>query len=244
MLVANFVFQGTPSKGPAEAGLAGVLPKDRSLQLKVTKVLWAAGRLAAFEGREVGVSFEDAKQAAAAGAAKEVTVFGEVRGVGRSLALFAVGYRTDLAPAAAAKEVAALEEKSADEELSTRLAAADLVVQATIKGVAHAEEPKGKGGKPDPLEHEAHFDVATLEVAAVVDKAGKSAKPASAQSVKLLLPRGGDGAWAGQPVLAAGEAGFWFLHKAGEKGEAYLALDPLDHRAQLRLSSSQLFATK
>jgi hypothetical protein len=236
---AKFVFQGTVRK--VKAALAEVPVSDRTVVVRVDRVIQAPDVLRDIAGQEVTVRLAPGEEVKAG----QTLVFYTNGWIfGKSVAVQSVGHEEATAPA-----VAALASHPRDpvrslrtREATTQAAGADLIVTGRVSAVrlpeveAQARSAAVAGGRTAerisehaPVWHEAVIDV---------DEVHKGSH--SARQVVVRFPSSTDVRWYKAPKFHTGQEGVFLLHRdqlGGARALAaapgagpgeYTALDPAD----------------
>jgi hypothetical protein len=210
---AEFIFRGTVQK-PGAANLEVVEANARTAVVRVDEVLKAADTLDDFTGREITVFL---RQPSSMRAGDQGTFFTKVGLLGESLGVVELGRRTGSALNLKA-QIASAGSQALEQDLRTRVAAADLVVSGRILSTrATYDEPKsGVLTEHDPLWWEAVLEVRKVVKGQVTEK-----------TVTFWFPASLDVMWAFAPKPSAGQEGTWLLHRQAteDRGGVYAAVD-------------------
>lgn len=206
---AEFIFRGTVQKTGA-ANLSIVEPNARTAVVRVDEVLKASGTLDDFSGQEVTVFLSEALNPG-----DQRLFFTQVRLLGESLGVQEVG-RPAGSVAELKAQVGTAKAELLRENLTVRLAGADLAVSGRVRSLRAAEAAPESG----PVsEHDPQWRVAELEVRSVLK--GR----VTTKTVTFWYPGSADVMWASVPKPAVGQEGTWLLHaQAPENGAAVLAI--------------------
>jgi hypothetical protein len=210
---AEFVFRGTVQK-PAAANLEVVEADARTAIVRVDEVLKAADTLDDFTGREVTLFL---RQPDSVKAGEQRIFFTKVGLLGESLGVVELGRVTGSAASLKA-QVASAGNQSLEQDLRTRLAAADLAVSGRILSTraTYAQPKSGTVTEHDPLWWEAVLEVRKVVKGQVTEK-----------TVTFWFPSSLDVMWAFAPKPSPGQEGTWLLHSQATEGRGavYAAVD-------------------
>ncbi|MFN7960955.1 MAG: hypothetical protein U0002_06755 [Thermoanaerobaculia bacterium] len=194
---SDFVFRGTIQSTGA-ANLSIVEPGPTTAVVRVDAVLRKGGSLDDFTGQAVTVFLSEA-----ASPGESRVFFTRVRLIGEALGVEEVGRAAGTAAELGPRVVAA-DQALLREALSTRLAAADLVVTGRVV----ATRPALAESSSNPTtEHDPQWRQAVLAIASTLK--GRVAE----KTVTFWYPASLDLHWAGVPKPQVGEQGTWLLHR-------------------------------
>jgi hypothetical protein len=213
---SGFVFEASVEQ--LEASTASGFPATtESAVVRVTSILRSPPALANYVGQSITVQLKppvDLK------AGDQAVFFTHGVHYGESLVVAEVG-RAPSGDSTMAAQVQSAAEAAQTNELTQRLAQADLVISGTASAPT-AFAP----GQPHPIsEHDPDWGTATI----AVDTVEKGSH--SAPTKDILFPRSTDIAWYRSPKVKAGDRGVWILHSRDPRGKAVPGLavvHPLD----------------
>ncbi|HEV2705481.1 MAG TPA: hypothetical protein VGV59_06125 [Pyrinomonadaceae bacterium] len=220
---SQFIFQGTVAKLNSTTMPSSLPASDATVVVKVEEVIDAPASLGNFTGQEITVGL--AKNSPVR-SGQRLVFFTRGWLYGRSLAVSEVGrLEGGRNTAAIRRQVAEARQMISDENLSRRLARAEVVVVGTVTLVRPARERR----RPSIItEHEPDWWEAVIEVETVMKGTLQS------RSVVVLYANSNDVMWYGAPKFARGQRGVFLLHRPDAELQrqwqiqGLTALDPLD----------------
>jgi hypothetical protein len=216
---AGFIFRGSLHHHPAGAPPAVPPELGEAIGMRIEHVLRSAPALGGLAGQEAQVI---TRNAGPLRQCQHPILFTAVVSLGQQLLLREIGHAETSAEAA--RQVAAAIAVAEERPFRQRVAAADLIVTATVVD-SHVLDPDHRPkGEHDPLWWLARLAVQTVH---------KGRKPRG--EIEVLFAASIDRAWARSPKLHAGTTGLLLLHPvpADERPglaprNAYQVTHPLD----------------
>jgi hypothetical protein len=168
----------------------------------------------------------------------QAVFFTNVRSMGESVAVGAVGYKKiDKGETAPKKQIASVLQSLEERALIERIAGAEFVVAGKVSAVRAAAETL----QPQPIsEHYPHWREAVIEVESTL-----KGDPATTRII-VRFPGNDDVAFRSIPKFKVGQSGIWILRRdrrpgvpkprlKGKEVEAFMAQDPRDFQTNGRL---------
>jgi len=219
---SHWVVSGTVQKLGA-ATLRAVSATPSTAVVKVDQIFYGPQQFQDHLGKTITIQL-NANQPAKRG--DKAVFFARSWLYGESIAVVEVGRVAGADKAAMQKDIDAAAQALADQRLSVRLGAAQLVVAGTVR---HTAPFRDEQHRRIETEHDPDWWTADITVQSVE----KGALPANA--VTILFPNSGDELWLDSPKFKEGQKGIWILQRdQKEKGWPVLrvpgltALDRLD----------------
>jgi hypothetical protein len=201
---ADFIFNGTVEQAGGSTERT-IQPTESTAIVRVDEVVKAPVTFAGLEGQLITVLL---RTPGSPQQAERVTF--SVNGVmfGDSIVVQEVDHSPTRAVSRIKARIAELGDRRRDSEISTRIASADVIVEARVAQVrAAVEVAEAEPGLPGPLsEHYPEWMEATLDIRSVL----KGHQPQDPTLV--LFPASIDVMWVKAPKFHAGQEGIWMLH--------------------------------
>lgn len=213
---STFIFQGTVI-GPQERSPTGRIPSERTVRVRVDRLIESPALVSLAPGDEVTLSLSSEKIEAG----QQAFFFAQGWLLGKSIALREVAHLSLEQTHELPKEVAAARARLSEHDLVARIVSSELVVAGRITEIRETGE-----NRRILSEHEPMWQDATIQISQVIK--GSYAE----KTAVLRFPSSRDTAWASAPKFQVGQMGVWILHRYEWRppARAYVALDPLDYQ--------------
>ena len=212
---SKFIFRGTVRKLNA-ATLAEVTPSGNTVVVAVDEVLQAPATLGDFTGQEITVQLS---QPNSVKAGQRLVFFTNGWLYGKSLAVTEAGrLQTNASADTLRKQIAAANQRLADQALQQRLAQAELVVVGKVAAVRRSEQAR----RDFISEHEPDWWEAQLQIESV--ERGQTPQ----RNVTILYSNSTDVMWFNSPKFKVDQDGIWILRRNQKTGIQVNGLTALD----------------
>lgn len=215
---SSFIFVGTVKRLNAST-VPIVSADEKTVTVHVDEVVYNAGVVTDIVGSEITLQLQTA------GSMKEnerAVFFTNVTTYGESIAVAEVGHTSTEGLEAARTQIKDTLARVPNEQLSKRIAQADLIATGTVIAVHPTAETQQH---PPASEHDPQWWEATLKVQSV------EKGPAQKGDVVFFFPHSDDIRWFASPKFKEGQQGVFLLHRGEDtnlRTPGFTALNPLD----------------